>query len=169
MLVGKSITIDNNISTFSLLHGRALVAKMIDVEALKNIYVTFNDICPRQGKVQYIGGLNVFISFEDSEMAVAILEDAKKSGGQFFYDSSLGRAIVGKRMSWLKVQGIPLQFLTNEVIDAIGGMFGKVVHKANRSEKDHDLSFEYVGVLVGEGKRVSDEIVLNWRNRKFRV
>ncbi|KAL9999293.1 putative RNA recognition motif domain, nucleotide-binding alpha-beta plait domain superfamily [Helianthus debilis subsp. tardiflorus] len=160
MLVGKSMTIDNNINAFSSLHGRALVAKMIDVEALKNIYVTLNDICQGQGKVQFIGGLDILISFEDSEMAVAILEAAKKVENNFSMIRLWeGQSLGFERMTWLKVQGIPLQLLTNEVIDAVGGMFGKVVHKANQSEKDHDLSFEYVGVLVGEGKRVSDEIV----------
>ncbi|KAI3805170.1 hypothetical protein L1987_27287 [Smallanthus sonchifolius] len=36
-------------------------------------------------------------------------------------------------------------------------------------ESDVDLSYEYLGILVGDGKRVSDEITVQWKNRKFRV
>ena len=48
---GKSITIDSHINAFSTLHGRALAVRMIDLEALKNIHVILNDICPGFGKV----------------------------------------------------------------------------------------------------------------------
>ncbi|MFS7952658.1 hypothetical protein Hanom_Chr07g00609431 [Helianthus anomalus] len=80
-----------------------------------------------------------------------------------------GQTFSFERLAWLKVQGIPLHLLTNEFIDLVGGLFGMIVHKANRSERDRDLSFEYVGVLVGDGKRISEEIMLNWKNRRFRI
>ncbi|KAJ0605208.1 putative RNA recognition motif domain, nucleotide-binding alpha-beta plait domain superfamily [Helianthus annuus] len=170
MLVGKSITIDNHVSAFSTMHGRAIVVRMCNLEALKNIYVILNDICPGLGKVQYLGGLNMLISFEDSETAASVLEAAKLVNDRFSMISLWeGQSLGFERLAWLKVQGIPLHLLTSDVINVVGGMFGKVVHKANRSEEDADLSFEYVGVLVGDGKKVSEEIILNWNNRKFRV
>ncbi|KAF5796636.1 hypothetical protein HanXRQr2_Chr08g0354041 [Helianthus annuus] len=170
MLVGKTVTADSRVNAFQSLHGKALVARMIDLQALKNIKIILNDIFPGQGRVQYLGGLDVMVSFDDAETVVAVREAAKSVVGKFSMISIWEGQMLGfERLAWLKVQGIPLHLLSNEVIDAVGGVFSKVVHKANRSERDHDLSFEYVGVLVGDGKRVSEEVVLNWKDRKFRV
>ncbi|KAF5798312.1 hypothetical protein HanXRQr2_Chr07g0291411 [Helianthus annuus] len=168
MLVGKTVTVDSRVNVFQSLHGKALVARMIDLQALKNIKIILNDICPGQGRVQYLGGLDVMVLFDDAETAIAVREAAKSVVGKFSMISIWeGQTMDFERLAWLKVQGIPLHLLSNEVIDAVGGVLGKVVHKANRSEKDHDLSFEYVGVLVGDGKRVSEEVVLNWKDRNF--
>ncbi|KAJ0788679.1 putative RNA recognition motif domain, nucleotide-binding alpha-beta plait domain superfamily [Helianthus annuus] len=170
MLVGKTVTVNIRVNAFQSLHGKALVARMIDLRALKNIKIILNDICPGRGRVQYLGGLDVMVSFDDAETVVAVREAAKLVVGKFSMISIWeGQTLGFERLAWLKVQGIPLHLLSNEVIDAVGGVFGKVVHKANRSERDHDLSFEYVGVLVGDGKRVSEEVVLNWKDRRFRV
>ncbi|KAJ0765820.1 putative RNA recognition motif domain, nucleotide-binding alpha-beta plait domain superfamily [Helianthus annuus] len=170
MLVGKTVTADSRVNAFQSLHGKALVARMIDLQALKNIKIILNDIFPGQGRVQYLGGLDVMVSFDDAEMVVAVREAAKSVVGKFSMISIWeGQTLGFERLAWLKVQGIPLHLLSNEVIDAVGCVFGMVVDKANRSERDHDFTFEYVGVLVGDGKRVSEEVVLNWKDRKFRV
>ncbi|KAJ0746512.1 hypothetical protein HanOQP8_Chr05g0178581 [Helianthus annuus] len=170
MLVGKTINVDSNVNAFSSLHGKAVVTRMIDVTALKNIYLFLHDICPGFGKVQYLGGLDLLISFEDAETAQTFRFAAEALKESFSSVSTWeGQSLGFERVAWLKVQGIPLHLVSNEVIDVVGGLIGKVVHKANRSEFDHDLSFEYVGVLVGVGKRISEEITLNWRNRKFRI
>ncbi|KAJ0713828.1 hypothetical protein HanPI659440_Chr13g0482811 [Helianthus annuus] len=170
ILVGKTVTVDSNVNAFNGLPGRALIARMIDIDALKNIKLILNEICPSRGTVQYLGGLDVLISYEDAKTALAVREAAKSILGRFSMISIWeGQALGFKRLAWLKTQGIPLHLLSNEVIDVVGGLFGKVVHKANRSVADPDLSFEYVGVLVGDGKRVSEEVVMNWKDRKFRV
>ncbi|KAF5787053.1 putative RNA recognition motif domain, nucleotide-binding alpha-beta plait domain superfamily [Helianthus annuus] len=170
MLLGKTINVDDKINAFSSLHGVAVVTRMADVTCLKNIYVYLNEICPGLGKVQYLGGLDLLVSFEDAESAQTF-RFAAESMKEIFSLVSLweGQSLGFERVAWLKVQGIPLHLVSNEVTDAVGGMIGKVVHKANRSESDHDLSFKYVGVLVGDDTRISEEIMLVWRNRKFRV
>ncbi|PWA79287.1 RNA-directed DNA polymerase, eukaryota [Artemisia annua] len=167
---GKNISIDNNVQAFSTLHGRAIIARMIDLEALKSIYVILNGICPGFGKVQYLGGLDLLISFEDAELAGKVIESAKLLNDKF-YSVVLweGQSLSFERLAWLKIQGVPLNLLTNEVLNTIGGKFGKVVHKAKKMETELDLSFEYVGILAGDGKRITEEVVLNWMNRKFRV
>jgi hypothetical protein len=169
-LVGKSINIDSNINAFSSLHGRAVVSKMVDVMALKKIYVFLNEICPGYGNVQYLGGLDLLISFDEMEAAQKFRSMAESMKESFSTVRPWeGQSLGFERLAWLKVQGLPLHLISNEVINAVGGMFGKVVHKASKEESDPDLSFEYVGVLVGDGKRISDEVTLNWRNRKFRI
>ncbi|KAJ0890519.1 putative RNA recognition motif domain, nucleotide-binding alpha-beta plait domain superfamily [Helianthus annuus] len=140
MLVGKSINIDSNVNAFYGVHGRAVIAIMVDVNALKNIKVTVSEICPFLEKNQYLGGLDVMLTFDIPENAV-VFRDVE------------GQAFGFERLAWLKVQGIPLRLLTNEVIDEVGSLFGKVVHHADRSESDLDLSYEYVGILLGDGKK----------------
>lgn len=143
---------------------------MIDLDALKNINIILDEINLGMGKVQYLGGLSVLITFEDSDTATKVMDAAKEIIGRF---SSItwweGQSLGYERLAWLKVQGIPLHLLTNDVIDAVGGAVGKVVHRAKRSVDDGDLSYEYVGVLVGEGRRVSEEVVVRWRDRRYRV
>ncbi|KAK9047902.1 hypothetical protein SSX86_033136 [Deinandra increscens subsp. villosa] len=170
MLMGKSLDIDNSVNAFSSLHGRAVVAKMVNVSELKKIYVFLNDICPGNGKVQYLGGLDLLISFDEDSLAQNFLSTIK-SMKESFSNVRIweGQSLGFERVAWLKVQGLPLHLVTNEVINAVGDMFGKVVHSANREETDLDLSYEYVGVLVGDGKRISEEVTINCGNRKFRI
>ncbi|KAM0008040.1 hypothetical protein Hdeb2414_s0124g00804571 [Helianthus debilis subsp. tardiflorus] len=63
--------------------------------------------------------------------------------------------------------GIRLHLLSGEVIEAVGNVFGKVIHRASRSDEDINLSYDYIGVLVGEGKRIGEEVKLSWNDRKF--
>ncbi|KAJ0567779.1 hypothetical protein HanIR_Chr06g0288751 [Helianthus annuus] len=51
----------------------------------------------------------------------------------------------------------------------VGEVFGKVVHRPSRSKNDSNLSYEYIGVLTGNVKRIAEEIILKWRNKSFRV
>ncbi|KAM0007643.1 hypothetical protein Hdeb2414_s0136g00808651 [Helianthus debilis subsp. tardiflorus] len=166
----KTAVVDNQISAFRGLHGKAVVARMIDLEALKSIYVIMNDICPGVGKVQYLGGLSVLLSFEDNAMAIKFIEDAREVIGRF---SSLdlweGQSFGFDRLAWIKIVGIPLHLINSEVFDVVGSVFGKSVHRAGRSDNDDDLSHDYIGVLVGNGKRISEEIKLVWRDRRFSV
>ncbi|PWA92357.1 nucleotide-binding alpha-beta plait domain-containing protein [Artemisia annua] len=170
LLAGKSIDIDSNVNAFSAVHERALVARMVNVDALKNIYVTLKSICSGYGNVQYLGGLDVLVTFEDSETALAF-RDVAISMKERFSDIIVwrGQSLSSERLAWIKVQGIPLHLLSNQVIDMIGSTVGKVVHKGNMEETDPDLSFAYVAILVGDGKRISEDITLNWKNRKFRI
>ncbi|KAJ0788559.1 hypothetical protein HanPI659440_Chr05g0193131 [Helianthus annuus] len=162
--------IDYEVNAFRGLHGKALVAQMIDVEALKSIYLILNDICPGLGRVQYLGGLSVLISFEDNNVASLVLEAAREVIGRFSsIDLWEGQTFGYDRLAWLKLTGIPLHLISREVIDAVGSSFGRIVHRALRSESDDDLSYDYIGVLVGDGKRIGETITLVWREKKFNI
>ncbi|KAM0064532.1 putative RNA recognition motif domain, nucleotide-binding alpha-beta plait domain superfamily [Helianthus debilis subsp. tardiflorus] len=170
LLAGRSLNIDSQVNAFSTLHGRALVARMVNVDALKHIYVILDNMGHAAVSVQYLGGLDVLLSFEDAAKAMMVHGTTVNMKEQFSAITLWeGQCFSFERLVWLKIQGVPLHLSTNEVLDMVGRLFGTVVHKANRAENDRDLSFEYVGVLVGDGKRISEEITLNWMNRRFRV
>ncbi|KAF5754000.1 putative RNA recognition motif domain, nucleotide-binding alpha-beta plait domain superfamily [Helianthus annuus] len=145
----KSLVVKNEVEAFRDLHGRAVVARMIDLDALKSIHVIMNDLCPGMYKIQYLGGLSTLISFEDEQKAHSVLAAAREVIGRFAsLDVWMGQSFSFERLAWLKLTGIPLQLISNEVIDVIGGSFGKIVHRTSRSDFDDDLSYDYVGVLV---------------------
>ncbi|MFS7997812.1 putative RNA recognition motif domain, nucleotide-binding alpha-beta plait domain superfamily [Helianthus anomalus] len=170
MLVGLSIMVDNEGLGLGSLHGLAAVVRMVDFSALKNIKVIMKDLSFKADHIQYIGGLNLLITFCDYDSVVKFKDEASLVLDKFVSIAIWKGQVLGfERLAWLKVQGIPLHVLSNEVIDSIGGLFERVVHKDTRSKFDVDLSYEYAGVLVGDGKHVDEEITLNWKDRKFRV
>ncbi|KAI3774453.1 hypothetical protein L1987_49009 [Smallanthus sonchifolius] len=166
----RLIKIDNKIQAFKDLQGKAIVARMIDMDALKNIRTIVKKINPGGGRVQYLGGFTVLISYDDRKTTIDAMESAKGMSGRFSHIYLWeGQSLGFERLAWLKIYGLPMHLLHNDVIDTVGNSFGKLVHKANRSESDPDLSFEYIGVLTGEGKKISEEVDVCWRDRKFRV
>ncbi|PWA48714.1 nucleotide-binding alpha-beta plait domain-containing protein [Artemisia annua] len=170
MLVGKTVNVDHQVNGFSSLNGRAIVGRMVDVEAMKSIYLFLHKHCSGYGNVQYLGGLELLISFDDQELALLVLEAANKDNSKF---SSAclwrGQSLSYERLAWLNIKGIPLHLFTHEIVNLVGGTFGKVVYKAAKMESDPDLSFDYVGILVSDGKKISEEVNLEWKKRKFRV
>ncbi|MFS8012326.1 hypothetical protein Hanom_Chr14g01319511 [Helianthus anomalus] len=115
----------------------AVVAKLADVDALKNIFVIMKEISSTSGKVQFLGGLTVQFSFENSQAATIALEATKDIIGMF-----------SLFCCWAIWKDCP---------------------KANTSEEEKDLPVEFVGVLVNDGRRVSEEVVIQWQGRNFRV
>ncbi|KAJ0786270.1 putative RNA recognition motif domain, nucleotide-binding alpha-beta plait domain superfamily [Helianthus annuus] len=170
MLVGRSITVVNDGVRFGSVHGLAVVARLVDFSVLKSIKILLKELSFKEERIQYIGGLDLLITFSDHESAVKFKKVASTCKDKFaFAEIWEGQVLGFERIAWLKIQGIPLHVLSNEVVDLVGGLFGKVVHKATRTDIDVDLSYEYVGVLAGDGKRITEEITLNWKDRKFRV
>ncbi|KAK9069568.1 hypothetical protein SSX86_011472 [Deinandra increscens subsp. villosa] len=170
MLVGKTITINSDGNGLGTLHGLAVVVRMLDFSSLKNIKIILNELAFKEERIQYLGGLDLLITFSSRELADSFKDKASMAKERFSLVVIWEGQVLGfERLAWLKIQGIPLHILSNDVIDLIGGMFGRIVHKASRSDLDVDLSFEYLGVLLGDGKRVAEEIMLNWKERKFRV
>ncbi|MFS8011978.1 putative RNA recognition motif domain, nucleotide-binding alpha-beta plait domain superfamily [Helianthus anomalus] len=115
-------------------------------------------------------GLTILISFEDVESTTSFLE-AKSLWGPWFSKLEVwnGQSLSSERMAWLKVQGAPLHILVPEVLSSIGEMFGKVLYVPKFLSDSQDLSFMRVGILAGEGPRFSEQVVLKWKEKSYRV
>ena len=164
------VDIPDIINEYSDRHGKALVARLLNVDKLKKIGQLARELNPSGGSIQFLGGLSVLLSFKDSKEAEEV---RKKAAVRVDFFSSIetweGQSLPLERVAWLKVQGIPLNLLCNTTLDMIGERFGKVIHKAKVQKDSGDLSYEYVGVLVGDGRRIMDEVILQWRRKRFRV
>ncbi|KAJ0793180.1 putative RNA recognition motif domain, nucleotide-binding alpha-beta plait domain superfamily [Helianthus annuus] len=115
-------------------------------------------------------GLSIIILFNEVESASKFLEAMSVWGPWFLkLEAWSGQSMPSERVAWLKLQGIPLHILEPEVIESIGELFGKVLHVPKNLSEDQDLSFMRVGVWAGEGPRLSEQVILKWKDKSFRV
>ncbi|KAJ0591900.1 hypothetical protein HanHA300_Chr03g0078671 [Helianthus annuus] len=120
--------------------------------------------------LKYVGGLYMLLIFE-SKFELLAFKDHNSNVSSWFswVDVWNGQTLPFERVAWLKITGVQLHLLDNKVFDSVGRLFGKVVHASRISKKDKDLSFDLVGVLVGEGDKICQPITLKWKGRRFRV
>ncbi|KAJ0948554.1 hypothetical protein HanRHA438_Chr01g0028571 [Helianthus annuus] len=120
--------------------------------------------------LKYVGGLYMLLCFESLEELFSF-KDSNPYVNDWFSWMEIwnGQALPFERIAWLKITGVPLHLLDNEVFDSVGRLFGKVVHTSSLSMDSNDLTYDLVGVLVGDGCRISDSVMLKWKDRKFMV
>ncbi|KAJ0680849.1 hypothetical protein HanPI659440_Chr16g0628971 [Helianthus annuus] len=166
----KSVKIDYSEVAFSELYGKAIVVRLVNFEAMKNIHNIMKELGVADCRVQYLGGLSILITIYDLHLTENVRALAQTRLDYFDKVHMWeGQSMYFERIAWLRIQGVPLNILNNKVLDTIGGMFGKVLHKADISISDKDLSFEYVGVLVGDGRCINVDAIVNWQDKKFHV
>ncbi|KAM0050099.1 hypothetical protein Hdeb2414_s0008g00293701 [Helianthus debilis subsp. tardiflorus] len=166
----KVIDIKEDFKMPELGNGKAVIARMKDFKRLKEAENLVRELMVRAGIVQYVGGMYVLVSFSSLEEVESFLVLSKEKGEMFHSTEKwIGQSLPFERIAWLRVQGIPLHLLDNSVINQVEERFGKIVQGGLHDDRDSDLSFDYVGVLVAEGKRIQEEVVLQWKGRRFRV
>ncbi|MFS7909297.1 hypothetical protein Hanom_Chr01g00092951 [Helianthus anomalus] len=80
-----------------------------------------------------------------------------------------GQSLAYERIAWIKIQGVPLHLVENAVFNSVGEKFGKVIKLSQLSKEDDDLSYDCLGILVGDGKPICGEANLKWSNKLFKV
>ncbi|KAM0008290.1 hypothetical protein Hdeb2414_s0116g00801421 [Helianthus debilis subsp. tardiflorus] len=166
----KVVVVPDRVGAFKELHGVAVVGRTANLETLVDIDRLFNIAKIVVANVQYLGGLSLLVSFHDEESANRFLE-LKNVWEPWFtkLDPWRGQTLPLERVARLKLGGIPLHLFESDVMGQVGDLFGKVLHVPNSFEEDQDLSLARVGVLVGHSSKIEEEVVLNWKNRSFRI
>ncbi|KAI3716607.1 hypothetical protein L1987_67596 [Smallanthus sonchifolius] len=127
--IKKTLVLDDKWSGFEILHGRYGIAGL------------------PTGGLKYLGGMNFLLSYKTKEQVVMARDEFMGRGEDFesvmIWD---GQKLAFERIAWVKVQGVPVQVLSNEVINDAANLFGKVVHKAQHATDDADVSYYYVGL-----------------------
>ncbi|KAM0063364.1 hypothetical protein Hdeb2414_s0003g00090061 [Helianthus debilis subsp. tardiflorus] len=166
----RVVHVEDGTVAYQQSHGRALIFRMLDLDALKRINPILKDLGAKEFKVQFLGGLSVMVTLKNKEEAEKVLMAAKEEVGRF---SSIcvweGQSLAYERLAWLKIKGLPLHLMRREAIDRVGEVFRKIILRPPRSEDDSDLSYDYIGVLVGECRKIDEEITVIWRERRFKV
>ncbi|KAM0018702.1 hypothetical protein Hdeb2414_s0026g00676931 [Helianthus debilis subsp. tardiflorus] len=166
----KSIVLEDNFVENEDLLGCALVVRLKNVDDLRNIRVILKEMRIPGGAVSYLGGMAVLIKFNCKEHAVMAKDELEGKKDEFdLIELWEGQDIKYERIAWLKIYGIPLQVMSNKVLDDIGSLYGYIVKSAQHEKDDVDVSFHYVGVLVNDGKRIQDVVTLKWRGKLFKA
>ncbi|KAF5767451.1 putative RNA-binding domain superfamily [Helianthus annuus] len=166
----KVITVQDDFKAYEHVIGKAVIVRMVDFKALREAGGCIREMSAGEGLVQYVGGMFIMVSFPSGEEMERFVRLAKEKVDIFqSVEKWAGQTLPFERVVWLRVQGIPLHLLDNVVINRIGESFGKVVQCGQHDERDSDLSYDYVGVLVSEGRKIVEEVIIQWKGRRYRV
>ncbi|MFS7964942.1 hypothetical protein Hanom_Chr08g00756291 [Helianthus anomalus] len=147
----KVLIVPDRTIAFNELHDVTVVGKAADLDTLVDFDHLLRIVWTVYSKLQYLGGLYILLSFEDSVAAKKFLK-AKTVWGLWFSKLELwsAQSLPLERVAWLKILGVPLHILDSDVLASISGLFGKVLHVPKNLVDDQDLSFKRVGILVEE-------------------
>ncbi|KAM0018385.1 hypothetical protein Hdeb2414_s0026g00673531 [Helianthus debilis subsp. tardiflorus] len=166
----KVIVINDDFKAHEHISGKAVVVTMADFKALREASDTIKGMMLGEGVVQYIGGMFLLVSFKSGDEVERFSLLSKERKDVFLsVEKWVGQTLPFERIAWLRIQGIPIHLLDNSVINRIGEKFGKIVQVGQHDVWDSDLSYDYIGVLVAEGKRIQEEVVVQWKGRRYRV
>ncbi|KAJ0800466.1 hypothetical protein HanPI659440_Chr03g0103351 [Helianthus annuus] len=168
--VGRTIKIDDNIMAFEEFHGRAVVVRVTSVWVLKNIRNILKERGLAEGEVRCLGGFVCLIIFRSNDHAMMAKDEFIGRPDQFGSVSIWeGQVVSFERLAWLRVYGLPLCLMDNQVLNEVGSFFGTVVKCSQVERTDVDVSFHYIGILVGSGNHIHDRIFIKWRGKTIKV
>ncbi|KAM0010437.1 putative nucleotide-binding alpha-beta plait domain superfamily, RNA-binding domain superfamily [Helianthus debilis subsp. tardiflorus] len=159
----KSILVDNDSVAFKEFTGKALVGRCKDLKTLRCLNSLMGHLRNHGVSLSYLGGLNMFLKFVNEEDCVNFLLDHDCWELWFSsLDPWVGQSLSFERLAWIKIIGVPLHLASNNTFNHIAGLFGKIIHGSQVEAEDGNLSVSLVGVLVGEGGRIYEQVNLCW-------
>ncbi|KAF5787418.1 hypothetical protein HanXRQr2_Chr10g0452521 [Helianthus annuus] len=166
----RFIVVPDRSGAFKNLHGLALVGRTKNLEILVDFDKLLRIVNITVAHFQYLGGLSLLITFHDEDWLRRFL-DLKDIWNLWFskLDPWNGQTLPLERVAWLKLCGIPLHLLDGDVLSQVGELFGKDLFVPKSFEEDQDLSFARVGVLVGQSRRIVEEVEVKWKDKSFRI
>ncbi|MFS7930194.1 hypothetical protein Hanom_Chr04g00341231 [Helianthus anomalus] len=112
--------------------------------------------------------MNVLMVFESSLEAGEFRSSAPGFGWFHNLEIWKGQSLALERIAWLNIHGVPLHLAKNEVFDSIGRTFGKVILASQIQPEDNKLTYDCVGILTNNAKKIEEEVV-TWDSNKFTI
>ncbi|KAK9049836.1 hypothetical protein SSX86_031195 [Deinandra increscens subsp. villosa] len=148
--------------------GKALWGRAVDLRHLCNMHKLVELINVLDCHIRYMGGLQVLLTFPDSDAASLFLEYDQIWKDWFSkLERWSGQSPPPERIAWINIRGIPPHLWEAEVFESIGRLFGKIVQPSEADVYDCDISKSGVGILVNSGRRIQDSIVVVWKGKRF--
>ncbi|KAJ0596186.1 hypothetical protein HanRHA438_Chr04g0164581 [Helianthus annuus] len=148
----------------------SLIVRVSDLTTLVNLDKILSEAIGPNIKLKYVGGFYMLLLFEKVEYLYEFRDFNPNLKVWFsWFEVWKGQILPFEQIAWLKISGVPLHVLDNEVFDSVGRLYGKVVHALALNGDDKDLSFDLVGILVGDGEKISDRVTLMWKDKKIKV
>ncbi|KAJ0919768.1 hypothetical protein HanRHA438_Chr05g0233471 [Helianthus annuus] len=143
------------------LYGKALVRRCIDLDTLMKLTKTLLDVGYLFSFVSYIGDMSAFMKFEEEELGAGLINNPVAWKTWF---SSLevwqGQHLKFERLTWVRVHGVPLHLDENNVFGSIVRKVRNIVHAAQLSDEDGNLSVACIGILVNHANKIFEEVDL---------
>ncbi|MFS7979722.1 putative RNA recognition motif domain, nucleotide-binding alpha-beta plait domain superfamily [Helianthus anomalus] len=167
---GKQVVAPDRTNAMQDLKRVAVIGRTVDLETLVDLDRLLRIAKVTYGKIQYLGGLSVLISFRE-EPASRLFLESKDLWGPWFSKLSVweGQSLPFEKVAWLRVIGLPLHLLDRDIIKSVGESFGKILHVQKDFGDANDLSFVRVGVLSGVVERIKEVVTLKWKERNYRI
>ncbi|MFS7950856.1 hypothetical protein Hanom_Chr07g00588121 [Helianthus anomalus] len=187
----KEVAVHPETSAFFDLHGRSSIGRTKDLDSLINLRVFLMEAGISGFKLHYLGGFHLLLAFKDEIVAAdfllvtnlwrdwfssldllvhsSLFRLTRLGLDTILHDLWSGQSLAFERIAWIKFQGVPLHLAKKKVFDDVACLFGKVVKCSQFSSRDWDLSSNIVGILVDVGARVSGQVILKWKSKRFRV
>ncbi|KAJ0447771.1 putative RNA recognition motif domain, nucleotide-binding alpha-beta plait domain superfamily [Helianthus annuus] len=120
--------------------GQSLIVRTVDLSTLVTLDKLLDKWEGYKISLKYVGGLYMLLCFVNMDEMLAFKDNSPFVKDWFSWvEVWNGQALPFERLAWLKVTGVPLHLLDNEVFDSVGRLFGKVVHSSTLNSK---LGFE---------------------------
>ncbi|KAF5774903.1 hypothetical protein HanRHA438_Chr13g0616521 [Helianthus annuus] len=150
--------------------GISLVVRMKDLPTLVKLDKLFLLSDGPKVSLKYVVGLHMLLIFENSEEMIKF-KDFNPCGKDRFTCTEIwkGQSLPFERVAWLNIMGVPLHLMSNETFDSAGRLFAKVVHASSVFEDVSDLTYDLVGVLVGDGDRICQSVTVRWNDTRVKI
>ncbi|MFS7984092.1 hypothetical protein Hanom_Chr11g00982461 [Helianthus anomalus] len=167
---GKMVEALEQTTTFQELNGKAVVGRCLNLLTMNNLFSHMTKAGVLDFSLSYLGGLYMLVKFSSTENCNELVCN-HGVWSQWFssFDHWISQSPAFEKIAWLKVVGVPIHLLVDEVYDSIAKNFGKIIHASQRSSEDNDLSVNCIGVLTGVGTRIAEEVTLKWKDKLFKV
>ncbi|KAJ0740034.1 hypothetical protein HanOQP8_Chr06g0212391 [Helianthus annuus] len=146
---------------------KSLVGEAKDINILNNLKDTLEE-----GLVlRYLGVLKVLISFNSVKEADDYLRLKVEEWEKWFSRLYIWEGIppVFERVAWIKVIGVPVSLWDRHILNKIGERCGRLLVKSEVSTEDGNMAEDRLAILVKSGKRVSEELMLTWKDHSLTV
>ncbi|KAJ0754860.1 putative RNA recognition motif domain, nucleotide-binding alpha-beta plait domain superfamily [Helianthus annuus] len=166
----KVVEVSSFVKPFVSWLGKSLIVRTSGLSTLVKMDKLMENCVGLKVQIKYVGGLYLLLVFDSLEEMLSFKESDPNAKDWFSWmEVWEGQVLPFERIAWLKISGVPIQLLDNEVFDSVGRLFRKVVHASSISIDSSDLTYDLVGVLIGDGGRISEPVTLKWKDRKFVV
>ncbi|KAJ0801891.1 hypothetical protein HanPI659440_Chr03g0122651 [Helianthus annuus] len=168
--VVTEVYVDEKVIAFQEWFDRSLIGRVKDFGSLTSLRKMISGLSDCSFTIKYVEGFRVVLVFDNSKEKDEFLE--KKEGWSSCFDSLetwMGQVCEYEKIAWLKLYGIPLRLLINQVCKDIGSQFGAVVQSGSCDQEDGDLSYVLMGVLVKSPDRINQKINLIWKEDEFSI
>ncbi|KAJ0539423.1 hypothetical protein HanHA300_Chr08g0286081 [Helianthus annuus] len=149
---------------------KSLIVRTADLSTLIKLDKLLASVIGVKVDFKYVGGFYLILNFDSKEELFYFKDEVPMVKSWFpWMEVWNGQSLPFERIAWLKITGVPLHLLHNEVFDSVGRMYGKIVHASGMCKESYDLTYDLVRVLVGEGTVINDSVMLRWKDKRYRV